>query len=246
MLRVMWELLDKSPARRGDVVEGQSSLTSSKFHLKFCPTRWVENVSVATRAIELWQDYMTLIKEFLLRCASKRPQNILSYDALLKHPTDESMIIKFSIFKEIATVLMGFLKTFQTTAPMMPFLSGCIERVLRLFLEYFVKRETLQQVITASQLVRFNVAKPEVNCLPRDVKLPTASGQILSSSPIPVEKKTSIKQEYVSFLKNMVNKLQERSPLKHLLVRCAASLSPVNMAVKPDECVLKFEKLVNV
>ena len=43
----------------------------------------------------------------------------------------------------------------------------------------------------------------------------------------------------------MVNKLQGRSPLKHL-VRCAASLSPVNMAVKPEQCVLKFEKLVNV
>ena len=62
-------------------------LTSSKFPLKFCPTKWVENVSVATRAIELRQDYVTLIIEFLLRCASKRPQNNVSYNALLKHHT---------------------------------------------------------------------------------------------------------------------------------------------------------------
>ena len=114
----------------------------------------------------------------------------------------------------------------QATAPLVPFLSNCIERVLRQFLKYFVKQGALQQVITASQLVKFNVDNPEVNCLPKDVKLPTASGLILSSSPIPAEKKTSIKQEC------FFPKLQERSPLKHL-VRCAASLARVNRAVNP-------------
>ena len=46
-------------------------------------------------------------------------------------------------------------------------------------------------------------------------------------------------------MKKMVMKLQERSPLRYQLVRCAASLSPVNMANHSEEASLKFEKLVD-
>ena len=121
-------------------------------------------MSVATLAIDLWQDFVTLIKEFLLHCASKWLQN-----ALLKYHTDVSMVIKLSIFNEIASVLMGFLETILTAAHAVPFPSDCIERVLRQFLKYFVKWEARHQVITASQLVNFNVDNPEVNYLPGNV-----------------------------------------------------------------------------
>lgn len=41
----------------------------------------------------------------------------------------------------------------------------------------------------------------------------------------------------------MVSIIQEKSPLKSVLVRAAASLSPQNMALKPEELKIKFSGL---
>ena len=61
--------------------------------------------------------------------------------------------------------------------------------------------------------------------------------------PLKIRKK--IKEEDISLLKKMIIKLQERSPLKYLVPRCAASLSPAIMALHQEEPVVKFEKLVD-
>ena len=60
ILHAMLKLLDKYPKRRGDFIkEG----TVSSFPLKFCKTRWVENEIVATRAVQIWGDFVKLIKD---------------------------------------------------------------------------------------------------------------------------------------------------------------------------------------
>ena len=88
-------------------------------------------MQVASRVMEVWPDFVTLIKESLLRCPSKRLQS-----NVLKHHTEASIMIKFSIFKEIARMLMEFLKTFQTVAPMVPFMNDCLEKLLRRLLNF--------------------------------------------------------------------------------------------------------------
>ena len=70
----MWKLLDKSPARRGDFIEVCTTSPPS-FPLKFCATRWVENEAVVSRAITLWESVVELMKNYLLKPVSKRPQN---------------------------------------------------------------------------------------------------------------------------------------------------------------------------
>ena len=72
LLQGMYKFLNKSPARRGDFVTVSSN---EIFPLKFCPTRWVENENVSQRALELWGDYVELIKEYLLQPPSKRPKD---------------------------------------------------------------------------------------------------------------------------------------------------------------------------
>ena len=46
-------------------------------------------------------------------------------------------------------------------------------------------------------------------------------------------------------LKGLCQKFQERSPLKSIVSRSAASLSPCNMAKSPEVSTKKFEKLVD-
>ena len=42
-----------------------------------------------------------------------------------------------------------------------------------------------------------------------------------------------------------VQKLQERSPLKCLVVRCASCLSPLKMVRNKEECSVRFTSLVD-
>ena len=45
---------------------------------------------------------------------------------------------------------------------------------------------------------------------------------------------------------NILIGLQERSPLKYSIVRNASAISPVDMVSEKEECVLKFQCLVDV
>ena len=56
--------------------------------------------------------------------------------------------------------------------------------------------------------------------------------------------KTKFKKDCVVIIRNVIEKLQDRSPLKYSIVRYSASLSPVKMIHNKEECVLKFKRLI--
>ena len=58
-------------------------------------------------------------------------------------------------------------------------------------------------------------------------------------------KKIKFQGECAVILMNIILKLQERSPVKSVVVRKASCLSPVNMARQSEISVAKFESLVN-
>ena len=61
LLKSMWKLFQGSPAGRDIyVTENKSTI----FPMKFCPTRWVENVTVAERAINTWLSVLKVIKYY--------------------------------------------------------------------------------------------------------------------------------------------------------------------------------------
>ena len=123
----MWKLFQDSPARR-DIYVRENKGTI--FPRKFCPTRWVENVTAAERAINAWFSVLKVIKYYEGLAPSKRPKN-KSYETLVKCVRDQFMIIKFHFFKDIADHLQAFLKGFQTDVPMVPLMSDMLETLVR-------------------------------------------------------------------------------------------------------------------
>ena len=61
-------------------------------YFSFCATRWVEEISVADRADEVWDSVVKVIKP-----QSQCPKN-KSYKTLVKHYTDPLMPAKFKFF----------------------------------------------------------------------------------------------------------------------------------------------------
>ena len=57
----MWRLFHDSPARRDTYI---TINRSDQFPLMFCQTRWVEDVPVATRALEIWSFVVAVVEHF--------------------------------------------------------------------------------------------------------------------------------------------------------------------------------------
>ena len=55
----------------------------------------------------------------------------------------------------------------------------------------------------------------------------------------------SQKKAFIALMKKIIEKIQQRSPLKYLIVHSAARLSPSNMADQQKRCLSCFSLLVN-
>ena len=84
------------------------------------------------------------------------------------------------------------------------------------------------------------VSKREIHLAPQSVDVGTATNRILKSNALPAHTKIQSQKSCVTMLVSIVQKLQERCPLKHAIVRNASSLSPIKMSVKPEVCTLQF------
>ena len=111
VLKSMWKVFQDSPARRDIYVRVSKSTI---FPMKFCPTRWVENVTVAEQAINTWFSVLTVVKYYEGLAPSKGPKN-KSDEILVKCVKDQFMIIKFHFFKDCgpsSNILKGLPKRY--------------------------------------------------------------------------------------------------------------------------------------
>ena len=99
-------------------------------------------------------------------------------------------------------------------------------------------------VVTSHQLIKLDITKK--GFLPQlAVKLPTASKALLSTLEISSSKKIKLIDQCVSMVKTIELKLQERSPLKYLIVRCSPCLVQLNIVIEIENVVLQFNKVVD-
>ena len=77
------------------------------------------------------------------------------------------------------------------------------------------------------------------------MKLFTASESMLSNGDFKYEQKEHIRKSFATMLTVIMKKLQERPPLKSVVVRCSSALPPIEMVRAKDECITKFGVLVN-
>ena len=229
IMKSMWKLLSDSPARRDEYLKFS---VSGKFPLKFCATRWVENEDTAERTILIWPDTMLLINHFLTLSKSKQPKNNKFYDWLVKVLKNKLVPLKLMFFKEIAAILNGFLRPFQTDNPMVPFLSDAYEELIRKLLKMFLSGSTVDGAKTPLALLS-------------QLRSPTTVKIAISTSSCPSDKKDRFEKEFIFFIiGGAINRLKERLPIKSLIVRASLCLSPDHILNKKFS-VPTFEQLVD-
>ncbi|GFS25323.1 DNA-dependent protein kinase catalytic subunit-like protein [Elysia marginata] len=91
--------------------------TSTTVPLDYRPHRWVENVTVAERAIAIWPDIQLFFK-------SLKPLSTKSYKTLAEMMQDKLLTARAQCFISIAKDVEPFLLRFQSGAPLRPFLGS--------------------------------------------------------------------------------------------------------------------------
>ena len=120
-------------------------------------------------------------------------------------------------FQDVSSQLKGFLQLFQTNNPMVPFLKHTLVDVIHSLMKMIVKPDFLDQANSSLKLTKLDLSNSE-NLLPCELmKLPAPMKSSLQSADVSNEKKRSFLKNTKQLIVVLVQKLQERCPLKGAL-----------------------------
>lgn len=244
-LSSLYYLFKDSPARREDYV----TLTgSSKMPLKFCSHRWLENVPVCERAVELFNNIDKYVKSVNEK-KIPNPGN-KSYEVISSCMKDKLFTAKLNFFMSVALQLRPFLALYQTDRPMLPFIGDDLCSLIRSLLIRFMNSETISNM-SDEQLVKIKIDSKEdkemyVHVSKIDVGF--ACDNILKKKGLGVSEKQILEFRLScrDFLIATVKKLLLKSPVIYSLVRKLSCLNPVRMANEKEECKTLFKKVLSL
>ena len=244
LLRSLWYTFSDSPAKREDyeVLSG-----SSMWPLRFCGTRWLEDLPVAERAVLIWPNIKKYITEVTKLPKSKIPKS-QSFKNLQEFIRDPLIVAKLQFFICIARILGPFLKKFQTDQPMVPFLAQELQTILEAILTKFVKKSVLEGATTCAKIANIDVMKKDNLLPPKKVDIGFAAKMSMQkmqstkeATPLQI---LEFQNNCLTFLQQLSRKLMERSPLKYKMARNLMSLNPMYIASSPESATTRFSNVL--
>lgn len=223
-LRSIWLLFKDVPARRADYIY-YSQTECPPMPLKYCTTRWVENVPCAERAIAI----IPYLKSYIAGVIScnKEPTSF-SYETVKDLLRDPCLEARLAFFISAAKPLESFLTAYQSDAPMVPFIFSDIEALVTLFMRRFLKPSVLAANETAEKKMKLPLK--DENLLPYDqvdigfgAKLAIKAARKNGATDLQARK---FMADCRTFLVAVVRKILLRSPLKYQFVKGCSCLNP--------------------
>ncbi|GBL83428.1 hypothetical protein AVEN_110724-1 [Araneus ventricosus] len=219
-LRALHYIFKDVPSHRADFTR----LTGcEKFPKKFCAIRWIENVDVAERALEIF----SAVAEFV-KAAKKEKKSYVStknFTTITECIKDPFFAAKLAFFQSLAAAVQPFLTEFQSDAPLAPFIFKTLMSILKSVLDKFVKADVLEK--NSSRLEKIDLALSD-NLLPSNkVALSFAvkdeMRKIKESSP---SDDYTFRKDCATAYKTFCEKVFERSPLKFQFTKGISCLDP--------------------
>ena len=243
LLRALHYLFHKALARRYDYIK----LTeSSEFPLPFCGHRWIENLPVVERVIDIWPNIIKFVNAVAMK---KVPNpNTSSYDTVAAATTDSLIEVKLKFFMTIASSFTPFLTKYQIDTPMLPFLIIDLTNLIKNLLKRFIKKDQIEK--TAARISKMDVADKDIQVSYKEVDIGIGAGVALKS----LQRKGTVsdlrvmefKKECLKGLTAMCKKILDKYPIKFPIVRLISSLNPRHMFSSPDQCLKLFQMLVEI
>ncbi|XP_063731290.1 uncharacterized protein LOC134858964 isoform X2 [Eleginops maclovinus] len=238
ILRALHTLLHNVPARREDY---EKTTRSTRFPLAWCGHRWLVNLPVVIRALDIWSS-MLVYTNAVRRKELPNP-GTGSFAVIEEAQKDPLTLPKLQFFRSIAQLFDPFLRKYQTEEPVMPYLGKDLAELIKSLMRRFVKREVLQDITTA-QLTKLDIGDKNILMPVHCVDIGLGAEEALKNSKSSDLRILEFKRDCMQGLSSMVKKVQEKSPLKYSTVRQMDCLDPTVMSSDPDGCKAKMKGLV--
>lgn len=235
-LKAIYSVFKDSPARRSDFRQVTSCCV---FPIKFCDCRWLENVPVCERAIQIFSHLKKFFK------TSKLPATY-SIEKVKDCLRDPLLLAKLNFFLTVASSLEPFLRKFQTSKPMLPFLHNELEDLLRDLLGRFIKMEILKTKTTAYQLISIDLDDVSQGLPLSKLKIGFAAKHELGVVDVNELQKQRFLMECKTCMVQTAKKLIERSPIKYKMVKAASCLDPRKLLHKQEECRTSMDTCLQI
>ncbi|KAG5272523.1 hypothetical protein AALO_G00166480 [Alosa alosa] len=165
ILKAMHTLFHNVPARREDY---EQVTKSALFPKPFCGHRWLENLPVVERALEVWPSLM-LYMDAVHKKQLPNPKTA-SFDTIEAAIKDPLTTAKMHFFMTLARTFHPFMKKYQTDEPVMPLLAKDLAELIKSLLRRCIKREVLQD-ITPLQLTKLDTSDKTFLLLPQKIDI---------------------------------------------------------------------------
>lgn len=232
-LRAVYFLFNKSPARRALY---SSYSGSNLFPKKFCSIRWLENSTVAQRAIELIPNLKTFVEG--VEREKMAPSN-KSYELIKLFLKDNLLSAKLAFFSTVANEMEGFLKEYQADKPLIPFLHGDLSVLLNGLMERFVKKDILK----STPLMKIDPTDIKMLLPVKEIDIGFLAKSCLKKVKAPEKNVGIFKKECQIFLIKCVSKMRESSPLAYALTKALTCFNP-SLALVPAAFSQRLDKLL--
>lgn len=237
-LRALYNLFKDSPARRSDLLYYSSS---SLLPLKFCPVRWLNNSKVAERALEMLP-HLRKYKESL----KKNKKEILSYiyKVVVECLDDKFLPVRLAFFCYISKLIEPFLEKYQNDVPLTPYLYTDITCLLVDLMNIFVKKEVLEK---ETYVDRVDLNNNENIILPKNLKLGFAvKAELKKLKEIKECEIKSFKDDCVTVLKLICQKIISKSPIKYKLCRGITFCNPQLLSHSLSQALRRLEIVLEI
>lgn len=181
VFRAMYQLFKNSPARRADYIEITGS---NKFPQKFCEVRWVENAAVAERAIEVFN----FVKTYIQQSTLPKTQTV---EVLQEACNNKLILPQMAFYSSIATLLQPFLKKYQSSDPLCPFMHQDLHFIIYQLMKRFIKSDVMRLADTAQKCMKVDINDKDNLCSLQALDVGVAaSGLLAKCGATENEKKT--------------------------------------------------------
>ncbi|XP_070554389.1 uncharacterized protein [Ptychodera flava] len=247
LLKSLYYLFKDTPARREDYFTATGS-DVFPMKLKFCSHRWVENLPVSERAVQIWPNVVKYVSK-VTKGDVPNPKTT-SYNTVVSCTKDNILTVKLLCFQSIAKLVAPFLLMYQTDKPMMPFLADDLHRLLTGLLKRFVKGDVIEASGSLAKIVKLDLQDKKIYTSYSKVDLGFSSElelrKVKSQSSVSDRQVMQLRMECRDFLVKTATKLIEKSPLKYPMTRAMSCLDPRQLASSKDDCLRKMKRILTV
>ena len=249
-LWALHRIFHETPAR----LEEFTAITGTTvFPMKFCVHRWIENARVASRALLVLGHVRKYVDTITKYPKKYNVPDGKAFTTVKSGCADSLMPARLMFFESVARQFDQFLVRYQTDKPMVPFLCGDLDMIVRGLCQSFMKQSVLDEATSTAQLAKLNIDDVDSHLPHSQIdpgfcavkKLKELAAVTSVKQKLSERERMAFRMECKKGLVCATQKLLEKCPITYTMTRNWTCLDPRLMAGRKDDCIVKFGRVLH-